>query len=175
VIHGVDSEGWTEIEAGPEGDLKAGTEGSAHRGHGGRAHSTVPDGDANIEEELGFSLALQSKPSRDQIGVVVASRSRKEMTVLEKQCAPTLTEEARFSSDNTPRSTLAVGIAVVSAGNADSSGMLRKQLSVRLRTNEDDQHDRQSFSHFNARWTFVQFLADSDTGEKAPVTSRERL
>ena len=153
VIHGVDSEGWTEVEAGSDGDLNAGTEGSAHRGHGGGAHATVPDGDANIEEERGFSLALQSNSSRDEIGVVVDTRSRKKMTVLEKQCAPTLAKETRLSSDNTASSTLAVGIAIVSAGNADSSGMLRKQLSVGLRTKGGNQHDRQSFSHFNARWT----------------------
>ena len=71
------------------------------------------------------------------------------MAVLEKKCAPTLAKEARFCSDNTARSTLVVGIAIVSTGDADSRGMLRVQLSVRMRTEDGDQHDRQNSSHLN--------------------------
>jgi len=151
VIHGVDSEEWAEIQAGPHGNLKAGTERSANRGHGGRAHPAVPYGDANIEEEPVFFTALESNSRRDKIGIVVDIRSRKEMTVLEKQCAPILAKEARFSSDNTACSTLVMGVAIVSAGDADPSGMLREQLAVRSRTKQGDQHDRQNFSHLYAR------------------------
>ena len=60
------------------------------------------------------------------------------MAVLEKKCAPTLAKEARFCSDNTARSTLVVRIAIVPTGDADSRGMLRVQLSVRMRTEDGD-------------------------------------